>query len=413
MRYQNPEPAAELPPEIVQVGRQPILDREQQVYGYELLYRSKDSPPTEGFDGNRATARTVLNSFLDFGIRRLVGSHHVFINMTRAFFTGSQKLPLNKQRLVLECMGDIELDAEVIKGMHSLHERDYTVALDDYRFESRWEAVLPYCNIIKVDITQLDLDAYATHIAALKSRGLLLLAQKVETHDEFTQAFRLGFDFFQGYFFAKPQILSTHHLQDNQLLMLRMFAQINDPECDIEKLSELVMQDINLSFKVLRFVNSAALGLPGEVTSIRQAVVFVGLSRLRAWTSLFAMAQMNNKTSEILTTSLVRAEFIHDLIRATGEGDPDSGYTVGLFSVLDAILDQPMSELVMDMPLSAEIAEALVHRTGTYGDGLNCVLALEHGWDVSFSDILPQDELNALFLDAMVRADEVRHALLD
>lgn len=412
MQNENPELTSELPPEIVQVGRQPILDRNQQVYGYELLYRSDDEGPGAGFDGNYITAHTVLNSFLEFGMQRLVGPHRVFINLTRTFFTDLQPPPIDKQRLVLEFLEDIELEKNVIEGVRSLHERGFVVALDDFRFEPRWDAVLPYCQIVKVEVTGLDLDAFAPQISALKSRGLLLLAEKVETREVFDQAMRLGFDLFQGYFFAKPQILSTTRLQTNQILLLKMIARINDSECSIEELAALVAQDSKLSFKILRFINSAAIGLPRKVDSIKQAVVFVGMRRLRAWANLFVMAGMNNKTPEILTTSLIRAEFCQSLSKELKVGDPDSGYTVGLFSMLDAILDQPMSELVKDLPLPEEMVEALVNHTGTYSEGLNCVIALEHGaWNEAGVNMLPQDKLNSIYVDAMIKAEEISREL--
>ena len=412
MQNQSTELASELPPEIVQVGRQPILDRNQQVYGYELLYRFENSGPQAGFDGNCATANTVLNSFLEFGMRRLVGPHRAFINLTRTFFTDMPPLPLDKKRLVLELLENIELGPEVIAGARSLHNGGYLVALDDFKFESRWDAILPYCSIVKVDISDLDLESFAQQVTALKSRGLLLLAEKVETRTEFEQAMRLGFDLFQGYFFSKPQILSTTRLQTNQILLLRMIARLNDPKCSIEELAALVTQDAKLSFKLLRFINSAALGLPRKVDSIKQAVMYIGIRRLRVWATLFVMAGMSNKVPEILTTSLVRAEFCQSISRVLEVGDPDSGYTVGLFSLLDAMLEQPMTELVKDMPLPLAMVEALVSHTGSYSNGLNCVIALEHGsWDEAGSQLLPLHELNSIYVNAMVRAEEIRKEL--
>lgn len=168
----------------------------------------------------------------------------------------------------------------------------------------------------------------------------------------FEQTKRLGFDLFQGYFFARPQIPTTTRLQSNQILLLKMIARINDPACSIEDMASLVTQDTKLSFKILRFINSAAIGLPKNMDSIKQVVVFVGM---------------------------LRAEFCQSLALEIKVGDPDSGYTVGLFSLLDAILDQPMSELVKDLPLPHEMVEALVSHTGAYSRGLNCVIALERG----------------------------------
>ncbi len=407
------KPEFELPPEIVQVGRQPILDRNMQVYGYELLYRADDQGPAAGFDGNYATARTVLTSFLEFGIQNLVGPHRVFINLTGKFFSDTQPLPLDKDRLVLELLENIDLHPDVIAGARTMHEDGYMVALDDFKFEDRWDTVLPYCSIVKVDLPGLSLEEFVPQIGALKARGLLLLAEKVETHADFELAKSLGFDLFQGYFFAKPQILSTTRLQTNQILLLKMVTRINDPQCGIEELADLVAQDTKLSFKILRFINSAAIGLPRKMESIKQAVMFVGMRRLRAWANLFILAGMNNRVPEILTTCLVRAEFCQSLAKEINSGDPDSGYTVGLFSLLDAILERPMAALVQDLPLSEDMLEALVNRTGTYGNALNYVIALETGiWsgDTGHQQ-LSNYRLNMLYIEAMVRAEQIRQEL--
>jgi c-di-GMP phosphodiesterase len=412
MQARDTELIPELPPEMVYVGRQPILDRNQQIYGYELLYRSESGGPGAEFDGDHATAMTALNSFVEFGMHRLVGSHRVFINLTRIFFTNKEPLLFNKQRLVLEVLEDIELDAEVIAGVRAMHESGYMVALDDFKFESRWDPLLPYCSIIKVEVTELDLNHFAPQIHKLKSRGIKLLAEKVETREVFDQARQLGFDLFQGYFFSKPEVLSTTRLQSNQIILLKMIALINDPRSSIADIAELVNQDAKLSFKILRFINTAAIGLPQKVDSIKQAVVHIGLQRLRTWSNLFIMAGLSNRAPAILITCLVRAEFCRLLAQEFDTCDPESGYTIGLFSLLDAMLNQPMQELVKDMPLPAEMLEALLSKTGNYSHGLKCVIALEQGiWREANVPMLSKEKINTLYCNAMIKADDLKKLL--
>lgn len=412
MQTHDAELTPELPPEIVYIGRQPILDRNQQIYGYELLYRTENGGPGADFDGNHATATTVLNSFVEFGMHRLVGSHRVFINLTRTFFTNQQHLVLDKQRLVVELLENIELDPDVIAGVRSMHESGYVIALDDYKFESRWDSVLPYCSIIKVEVTELDLNHFTPQIKELKSRGILLLAEKVETREVFDQAKLLGFDLFQGFFFSKPQIISTTRMQSNQLLLLKMVARINDPQSSIDDIAALVNQDAKLSFKILRFINSAALGLPKKVDSIKHAVLYIGIQRLRTWANLFIMAGLSNRTPAILTSSLVRAEFCKLLAKEFDSCDPESGYTIGLFSMLDVVLNVPMRVLVEDMPLPLEMIEALVSNTGNYSLGLKCAIALEQGaWWEANVPMLPREKLNALYCNAITKAEELSKLL--
>lgn len=404
--------ANECPPEIVQVARQPILARDNTVYGYELLYRHENQGPGPLVEGNLATARTVLNSFLEFGMKRLVGDSRIFINLTKTFFTDIQPLPLDKKRLVLEVLEDVEPTPHVIAGMRELHANGYDLALDDYDFSPRWEPVLPFCALVKIDVLATNLAASAAKIADLKKRGLTLLAEKVETHQQQRLAADLGFDLFQGYFFAKPQLLSTKRLQSNEILLMKLLARINDPSCQISELADLVSQDPKLSFKILRFINSAAIGLHRQINSIKEAVIFIGLSRLRIWATLFVMAGMHIMTREIITTGLVRAQLCHALTAELQSGEPDSGYSIGLLSILDAILNQPMQELVKDLPFPTEMTDALAYRSGPYGAHLNLALALEQGHAPdAVSSTLPVSRVNSLYLEAMIKTEVIRQQL--
>ena len=397
-----------LPPDVVQVGRQPILDKQLNVYGYELLYRSI-SGSKQDFDGDVATARTVLNSFLEFGLHRLVGKHRVFINMTQRFFTEFASLPVDSERIVIEVLEDFELTQAVVSGVRKLHEAGYAIALDDYRFEERWIPLLPYCSLIKVEILGLDLENYIEPINDLLSRGITLLAEKVETREQFETAKRLGFTLFQGYFFARPQTLSTTRNPGNRNILLRTIAQINDPNADIEDVANLIELDPNLSFKLLRVINSAAQGLTRKITSIREAVVYIGLNRLRAWSTLFVMADIEEASPELITTSLVRAEMCRALADEFNSGHPDSGYTVGLLSTLDAMFNQPMEQLLKEIPLADHMIEALGRHSGPFGNGLQCAIDLERcQWMSESTKLLPVEQLNTIYVHALERVEAIR-----
>ncbi|MET0065664.1 MAG: HDOD domain-containing protein [Candidatus Thiodiazotropha sp.] len=410
MSDQHPATELSLPPNVVQVGRQPILDRDLRIYGYELLYRSLAG--MNAVDGDTATARTVMDGFLEFGLQRLVGRHRAFVNVTEHFFTSEQDIPVDNSRLVIEVLETIELSGPVVAGVQRWRERGFTIALDDYRFEPRWEPLLAHCDIIKVEILGLDLEAYRDEIARLKSLGITLLAEKVETRREFEQAKALGFELFQGFFFARPQTLSTARSQSNKNLLLKMIARINDPASDLDEIAELVELDPNLSFKILRVLNSAAVALPRQVESIHQAVVYIGIDRLRAWSTLFLMAGLEMASPELITTSLVRAELCRSLARELHLGDPESGYTVGLLSTLDAMLDRPMSELLQDLPLPAPMIEALLSRQGPLGNELQCAIDLERcQWMSEAVQLLPVEQLNALYVQALERVEALRSAI--
>lgn len=412
MLHADSKPELECPLEIIQVGRQPILDHNQQTYGYELLYRYNDIGPDEGINANLMTARTLLFTFLEFGVKHLVGSHRAFINLTEELFTDKHLPMLDKNRFVLEILENIKISLEFVKKIRKLHNNGFCTALDDYRFEPYWEPLLPYCSIIKVDIKGLDLASYDKEISNLKARGLLLLAEKVETHAEYEMALGLGFDLFQGYFFAKPQVLSTRLLQTNQNLLLKMISRINDPNADLDELARLISLDSKLSFKVLRFINSASLGFTKKINSIQQAVMYIGLKKLRSWAIFFIMSDMQVKNSELLKTGLIRAEMCYLVSRELAVGDPESAYTVGLLSILDALLNQSLEQLVKDMPLSIEMTEALIEHKGKYGFGLNCVLAIEQGQSLSdYEKLVSRDKLIANYIQAITNTDDIMNEL--
>ncbi len=366
----------------IRVGRQPILDRQHRVVGYELLYRPVDTSSGEVFDGDRASSVTLLNAFLELGLERLVGDKRAFVNLTRRFFTELPPLPFDKDRVVLEVLEDIEVDESFVKSIRQLAKQDYTLALDDYTFEPHWDPVLPWMKMVKVDLMAVDWDTIERGLPALQTQGRKLLAEKVETHEDYLRAKALNFDYFQGYYFAKPHLIESRRLPENRVATLQLLARLNDPNVLIQEIVKLISQDPGLSFKILRYVNSAAVGLRWSIKSIRDAVVYLGLMRIRAWASLFVMSGVVNKPIEIINIGLVRANLCLAMAKERGDAADDSAYTVGLFSILDAMMDQPMEELLSQLPLPQDMAEAITSRKGPLGDLLSCAVAVEtNQWD--------------------------------
>ncbi|MFM1892350.1 MAG: hypothetical protein RLZ44_1427 [Pseudomonadota bacterium] len=401
----SPAPSTAAP--ATRVGRQAIFDRDLQLYGYELLYRG----PRES-NGDRASSVTLLDAFLELGIERVVGPHRAFVNLTQRFFTELPPLPLASQRVVLEILEDVPVDAALLDGLRVLRARGFQIALDDYLYEAKWEPVLPLVDIVKVDVPGAGWAAIEGRSAGLQERGLRLLAEKVETHDDYQRLHDLGFDYFQGFFFARPHTVSGRRMPDNHAVLLRLLARINDPMVSIQELEALITQDASLSYKVLRFINSAAVGLPRRVDSIRQAVVYMGLERIRGWASLMALSGVEKRPQEIILIGLVRAYQCETLLRLRGQGSPEKAYTVGLFSILDALLDLPMREVVAQLPLPDEVNAALLEGSGLYGAALACALALEQGKDpIAPCTGLSADLVAESYLDSLERADEALRAL--
>lgn len=388
----------------IRVGRQPILDRQQQVIGYELLYRPLDG---EAFDGDRASSLTLLNTFLEIGLERLVGDKRAFVNLTRRFFTELPALPFDKNRFVLEVLEDIEVDEPFTASIRQLATQGFTLALDDYAFEPQWTPLLPWIKLVKVDLLAADWEIIERKLPALRTDGRQFLAEKVETHADYLRASALDFDYFQGYYFAKPNLIEGRRLPENQVTTLQLLTRLNDPGVHIEEIVRLISRDPGLSFKILRFVNSAAIGLRWSIKSIRDAVVYLGLMRIRAWASLFVMSGVVNKPVELINIGLVRANLCEAMARRHGEVAAETAYTVGLFSILDALMDQPLAELVTQLPLPGEMAAAIASREGLLGDLLSCAIAVESGtWSqVERFDVDPE-WLQEAYLEASRAAFE-------
>ncbi len=396
------------------IGRQPIYDRRQKVYAYELLFRSEQRNVAEFVDGDRATSDVIVNTFMEIGLDNIVGDKLAFINLTRAFFVDENTISLPRDRVVLELLEDIEADADVVAGVTRLRKQGYAIALDDFIYRESLQALVELADIIKIDIMALSEEEIREHVAQLRRHPLRLLAEKVETREEFELCRELGFDYFQGYFFAQPRIIRGRSLPNNRLATLKLLSRLQDPDITPGELEELIVQDVAFSFRILRYVNSAAVALPRKIDSIQQAVVILGLSALRAWTTLLAMSRIDDKPAELVVTAMIRARMAENLARARKEPDPDAYFTVGLFSALDALMDNTMEEILTQLPLADHIAEALLRHSGPHGKALKCVLAYERGdWENIHCDALDTDEIRQAYLSAVQWATSTCKALIE
>lgn len=381
-------PMQNVDPQQIRVGRQAIFDRNQEVYAYELLFRGDPVLASDRDSGDSVTSRTILDAFIEIGIDRLTGGKPAFLNLTRRFFVDLPPLPFEPGSVVLEILEDIPVDQALIDGVSALRKAGYRLAIDDYLFEPRWEPLLPLVEIVKVEIGPHPLAEISKRIAPLRDLGLTLLAEKVETPAQYRELHACGFDLFQGFFFARPDVVEAKHVGEFEPVVTQLLSQVHDPEADIGQLSQLISQDPGLSYKLLRLINSAAIGLRREVDSIQQAVVLLGLERIRAWATLFLLAGRGDRPNELFNLGLMRANLCERLSRESGIGRPDTAYTVGLLSVLNGMLSMPMSEVLAQLPLPTPVCQAISALEGEYGQLLQQAIALDQDLD------LPRDALH-------------------
>jgi EAL and modified HD-GYP domain-containing signal transduction protein len=359
------------------IARQPILDRDGALYAYELLFRdSEANAAPRNMDHNAATA-DILTTSGDVGLASLVGQHHAFINLPERFLDEPDLLPLAPQQLVLEVLEDVEFNEKRLSGMRQLKERGFALALDDFVYDPRFEEALALVDIVKLEVPALAEERWEEEISRLRDYDVRVLAEKVETEQEFQRLHDLGCDLFQGYFFARPRLLRGRRLNSNQLALLQLLSRLNDPDLDIDDLAQLVDRDLALSVRVINHVQSAASALNRKVESVREAVVYLGRDRIRNLVALLLMARSGDKPAALMSIALVRAKFCELIAADEPGGDPGAYFTAGLFSVLDAMMDVPMAEVVDKLPVSNELVDALVGHSGPMGRALSMAIAIE------------------------------------
>jgi len=387
------------------IGRQAIFDRQMATYAYELLYRENDSGGVNVTDGEMATSRVMLNAFMEIGLENIVGPHPAFINLPRSFFIDVPNIPFTKDQVVLEILEDIEVDQQLVDTVAKLSGDGYRIALDDYEFESHWEPLLPYVSIIKVEVPAVDPKCLDQQVQRLRKHDVALLAEKIETQEEHQLYLDAGFDYFQGYYFSRPQVIKGKRLEENQLVILQLLAKLNDPAITVDELERLIVQDAALSYKILRHINSAAVALPRKLDRIGEAVVYLGLQQIRTWANLIVMSQVGDKPQELLYNALVRGCMCEQLIQRSHSGNPQAAYAAGLLSTLDILLGSPMEEIMQELPVSDEIKDAILKHEGSMGEAISCALAYElQQWGrIKFAN-LDSAAINEIFVSSSHKA---------
>ena len=395
------------------IGRQAILDRRLRVYAYELLYREGNTSGAPSMDGDLATSRVMLNAFTEMGLDRIAGDQRVFLNMTRSLLMDMPEFPFDKERLVLEILEDIEVDDELVQHISSLKAAGYTLALDDFEFEEKWLPLLPHVDILKVEVPALDFGKLLEQIEKVHRNGVLLLAEKVETEQQYRQLQGLGFDLFQGYYFSRPNVVSGKRLSENQLITLKLLAKLNDPDATPKQLENLIVQDPGLVYKILRYLNSAALAMPRKIESIQQAIIYLGLQRLRGWASLIAISRVEDQPEELFTIALVRAHMCARLTATAEKGGDECAFTVGLLSVLDLLMGKPMAKILERLPISDSVKQALLKHQGIAGQALRCARSFEQEEEIPTGfPGLTTGEIQEIFLQSSELAFQEQRNLL-
>jgi len=366
------------------LARQAIFDRAQNVYGYELLFRSSGSNTFDGCEASLATSQVIANAVFAIGLDNLLGGRRAFINFGRSLLVGDWTTMLPSQSVVIEVLESVEPDLEVVEACRNLRAKGYLVALDDFVYDSRFDPLTELADVIKVDIRISSRGEQLEMIAKYGSRGVKMLAEKVETHEEFEWSRDAGYDYFQGYFFAKPVVLKAQQVPGFKTNHLKLLEQLQQRDLDFARLEKLISNDVSFSYRVIRYVNSGAFAHSRPVNSIRQALVILGELETRKWISLATLpALARDKPNEMVMQAMVRARFCELLAaEAKPAASTADSALMGMFSLLDAMIDRPMAQILAEMHLGSPITEALLGGTKP-GNSFSLILRLVQNYEAA------------------------------
>ena len=353
----------------VHVARQPIFDTEKNVIGYELLFRNGTDDFFPGSDADQATADVINSSFFLKIIGDLTAGKKAFINITPRLLKHQMMTMLPPQSLAVELPKSIDSEPDMLAACRQLKEKGYLIVLDDYEHPGASDELVALCDMVKVDFVKTREPERRDVAQQLKARGVGLLAEKVESYYDFKQAKELGYRYFQGYFFGRPEVFSGRDIPGYTVNYLNMLREASRAEIDFDKLEQIFRRDVALSFKMLKFMNSAFFGMRNKISSVRQALVLLGRKEILKWISLLALQNIaQDKPDELVVLSLVRARFGELLAFQLGWSKrSDQAFLVGLFSLVDAMLDRPMADILRELPLDDDIAAALLQGQNDLG----------------------------------------------
>ena len=363
--------------EIVLLARQPILDAASAIQGHELLYRREDGSGWPIEDEDKATAHVIVSAFADMSLGAVTGGSRAWINIPKGFLLGNDISILPKDRVVLELLERDEVDEAYVQRAAALAEQGYLLALDDFTYREEMIPLLELATYVKLDLRALGLDGVAEHMRHVAPHRVRVVAEKVETAEESDGCLNLGIDLFQGYFFERPRLVRGRPAPHAALRRLKIATSMG-PDATFEDVERVVMLDPGLSVRLLRYINSAALMLRHRVSSLRQALMFVGTATVRQWILLVLLGDLGRSRPAVLSSGLMRAKLCELLARDAGRS-ADSAFVVGLLSVCDALLDMPLDEVIPELPLTPEVRDAIVSHHGPLGKVLREAIELQHG----------------------------------
>ncbi len=348
-------------------ARQPILDKDKKLFAYELLFRDSIDNIFPDIDADEATTKMIEASNFNLGISEFTGNKPAFINFTLETLAQGYPETLTTEEVVVEILETVKPGKKLLAICKDLHQKGYTIALDDYIHQSVWQHFYPFISIIKIDWQDTSIATIKDVKVAIQDfPHIKLLAEKVETYEEYNQALELDFELFQGFFFAKPEMVKTKSLSPSQMAMAELLYETSKKDLDLASITSVFERDVTLSYKLLRYANSAIFKRRNEISTIKQALVTLGSEELKRFLGLMFASNINpDKPSELINAAMVRAKFC-ELMASEVKPPIDNSiaFLTGLLSLIDAIVDEELASILSKLPLAQEIKDTLLTRKG-------------------------------------------------
>ncbi len=384
-------------------ARQPIFDAKNKLYGYELLYRNIHPNAAVFDDGNKATSELLINYCSGILNDESCPYVKIFINFTRRLILSDYFLPLESSRIVVEILENTKIDSILIDKVKSLKKFGYEFALDDYNFSEEYDQIIPFINYIKIDITRINREKLTHNLEKLNQRVLnhlphrpRLVAEKVEQQTQYNFCRDLNFELFQGYFLERPHLVYGKKISNSAETALQVVAKLQEDDLDVDNLCHAVSRDTKLSYKLLKIVNSPLYRIPKKVSSLKEAIIILGIDQVKKWAMALVLSGDNTKSSELFRILFTRARACEIYAIAQNYEEPEKFFTVGLFSSIDAIMFADKKWLIESLELSQDMNDAIIEGKGLKGEVLKFIIALEHN-DFSVTNQLSDNDRIELF----------------
>lgn len=353
------------------------MDSASNLFAYELLFRGGEEDRASFDDENQASASVILNTFIEIGLEDVVGTHEAFVRMTDQFMESEFFRSLPRNRTILILPDDVKPGGETFSAAKNAVDQGYRIALNNYRMQDGVGPLLDLAGFVKIDCLNKKPEEVRPLFDSLRGRKLRVIADRVETQEVFSQMREIGFRYFKGYYFCKPDVMRRKTVPTSRVAVMELLARIQEPDVAMTRIQEIIERNVSISYRILRYVNSALYSFPRRIESIRHATSLLGLERVRDCLTLSLLAEIEDKPFQLSVTALVRARTCQLLARSVGNIHEGVFFSAGLLSVLDAVLDMPMVKVVEVMRLAKELKEALLNHTGPAGNALRAALGCE------------------------------------